>query len=81
MTTSELRESHARLLAACTIFVKASADALEHWDAGRDAKVGKLLSAMAGGLKGYRADLTEAHAAMEGAERVNEEEQAWSIVP
>ena len=81
MTTAELRESHARLLAACKAMTKAANDALGHWDADRDAKVGKLLSAMAGHLKGYRADITEAHAAMAGAERVTEEQDAWSIVP
>lgn len=81
MTTSELRESHARLLAACKAFVQAANDAHGHWDAGRDAKVGKLLAAMGGHLKGYRHDLTAAHEAIANAERVGEEQDAWSIVP
>lgn len=56
------------LLAACHAFVQAAKDASEHWDADRDHKAGKLLAAMAGHLSGYRAELTEVHAAIVKAE-------------
>jgi hypothetical protein len=52
------------LLAACEALITAARDAHQHWDADRDMKVGKLLCAMSGYLKGYRAELDAAHAAI-----------------
>lgn len=40
--------------------------ALEHWDAGRDAKVGKILRALAGDLPGYMPETASIHAALKG---------------
>lgn len=62
----ELKQENARLREACQALVKAANDALDHWDNDRDSKVGKLLSAMGGSLKGYRAELDAAHAVIEG---------------
>lgn len=45
------------LRTALAALVAAARDAHDHWDADRDAKVGKLLAAMAGHLRGYRAAL------------------------
>lgn len=64
MTTSELRESHARLLAALRWYVEN--DETNEGD---------------GENSHFVAGKAEAIAAIAAAERVSEEEQAWSIVP
>lgn len=58
---------HDELVAALRTMVKVADEAQDHWDADRDSKVGKYLSAMAGHLKGYRADLTAVHAVLQKA--------------
>lgn len=58
-----------KLLGACESFIQAAKDAEEHWQHGRDAKVGKLLHAMAGYMKNYRDTLTEAHVVINEARK------------
>lgn len=60
----QLTAENARLRESCLSLVKAANDAHDHWDAYRDAKVGKLLAAMGGSLKEYRAELDAAHDAL-----------------
>lgn len=55
------------LTSALETMVKVADQAFNLWDADEDAKVGKYLKAMAGHLKGYREDLTQAHDALAAA--------------
>ncbi len=58
------------LLEALETMVKVADEAHQHWDADRDMKVGKYLLAMAGNLKGYRADLTKVHEVIAKAKKL-----------
>lgn len=60
-------ESRAELLAACKTFIECAAIAHDYWDADQDMKVGKMIMAMSGHTKKYRADLTAAHDALSKA--------------
>ena len=57
--TSDVGEV-AKLREALWTYKRVAAEAFDHWDADRDSKVGKTLRAMAGDLRGYRADLDAA---------------------
>jgi len=58
-------EAYAELLRSKLRYMVRLCDEVHsHWDADNDSKVGKMLAAMAGHLKGYRADITEVHAAL-----------------
>ncbi len=50
-----------KLIKALETMIAAASEAQTHWDADRNAKLGKLLLAMAGHLKEYRKDLTKVH--------------------
>lgn len=60
----KLVEQRDELRAACEGIVSLALDAFEYWDDDQDHKVGKILSAMAGRLKGYRPECTALHAAL-----------------
>lgn len=48
---------------------KVAAEALEEWDKDNDHRVGKMLKAIAGESKGYRADIDQMHVAFAAADR------------
>ncbi len=56
--------SNGVLLAGLLAFVECAKEAYDHWQNDRDHKAGKLLGAMAGYGRGYRASLDAAHAAI-----------------
>lgn len=60
----KLVEQRDELRAACEGIVSLALDAFEYWDDDQDHKVGKILSAIAGRLKGYRPECTALHAAL-----------------
>lgn len=63
-TIETLRQQNAELREALEIMRQVAGETMDHWDADHDSKVGKLLLAMYGSLKGYRHDLDKAHAAL-----------------
>lgn len=52
------------LLEALESFVALSSYTHSEWDADNDARVGKMLLALSGSLRGYRADIDKIHAAI-----------------
>jgi hypothetical protein len=58
----EERDAARRALALVDSLAK---EARAHWDLDRDALVGKILIALAGGAPSYRADIDEIRAALE----------------
>ena len=57
-----------KLIAALKSAVSIAAEAHAKWDADEDHRVGKMLMALAGWMKGYRADIDAIHAAIAEAE-------------
>jgi hypothetical protein len=51
----------AELVSALKSVVSVADEAHREWDADNDSRVGKILLALAGGLKGYRPDITKIH--------------------
>lgn len=60
--------AHDELIAALRAVVALADETYGHWDRDNDMRVGKILKALAGHLKGYRADIDEIHAALDRAE-------------
>lgn len=61
---ARLEAANAELVEACTIARAVALEAWEEWDQDHDSRVGKLLKAMSGFLKAYRADIDKFHAAL-----------------
>ena len=60
--------SYDELREALRSVIKIAAEARADWDADRDSRVGKILIALSGELRGYRADIDAIHAALTKAE-------------
>jgi hypothetical protein len=63
-TIDELAAENARLKAALLSAKAIAFEAWGEWDSDNDSRVGKLLKALAGHLRGYRADIDAIHDAM-----------------
>ncbi|MGE3279927.1 MAG: hypothetical protein AB7H90_01035 [Alphaproteobacteria bacterium] len=60
--------AHDDLVAALRAVVALADEAFKEWDRDNDPRVGKILNALAGRVKGYRPDIDAIHAALAKAE-------------